>query len=67
MAANNYVQTIIQKNGQKLDVRIAVHTGQVISGIFGEVKPQFCIVGHVVRKVCWMCHNAQPLMVIVSK
>lgn len=57
MAVLNYVQTITQKNGQKLEVRVAVHTGPVISGIFGEVKPQFCLVGESVRKVIQMCHN----------
>ena len=35
----SYVNTVSLKNGEKLSVKIGIHTGDVISGVVGETKP----------------------------
>ncbi len=37
--AQRYAETVAMKNGEKLQVKIGVHTGEVISGVVGETKP----------------------------
>ena len=35
----NFVQGFFLKNGECVKVRIGIHTGPVISGVVGEIKP----------------------------
>ena len=35
----NFVNSITLKTGQKMKVKIGIHTGEVISGVVGETKP----------------------------
>lgn len=37
--ASNYVKSIGIKSGRQLQVKIGIHTGNVISGVVGETKP----------------------------
>ena len=50
-----YANTISLKNGEKLSVKIGIHTGEVISGVVGETKPQFSLIGDTVNKTSRVC------------
>ena len=36
---SSYVKTVYLKTGKNIEVRFGVHTGPVISGVLGELKP----------------------------
>lgn len=73
----NYVKTVYPKNAKSLhslglasthlQIKIAIHTGAVISGVVGETKPQFSLIGDTCQKTARMCQTAEPLKVTVSK
>jgi class 3 adenylate cyclase len=45
------VKTIYLKNGKTLEIKIAIHTGPVISGVVGETKPQYSLIGDTCYKI----------------
>ena len=51
----DYVKKRTLKNGNPLQVKIGVHTGPVISGVVGQHKPQFSLVGDTVNRTSRMC------------
>lgn len=51
----NYVKGVYLKNGKHLEVKIGIHTGPVISGVVGETKPQFSLIGDTVNKTSRVC------------
>lgn len=67
MEIANFVKTYYLKNGKHLEVKIGIHTGSVISGVVGETKPQFSLIGDTVNKSSRVCSLTQPLKVSVSK
>lgn len=64
---SNYVKTMYMKNGRPVEVKVGIHTGPVISGVVGETKPQFSLIGDTVNKTSRVCTLSQPLKVSVSK
>ena len=67
MEIANYVKSIYLKSGRHLEVKIGIHTGLVISGVVGDTKPQFSLIGDTVNKSSRVCSHSQPLKVSVSK
>jgi len=67
MEIANYVKTVYLKNGKQLEVKIGIHTGPVISGVVGETKPQFSLIGDTVNKTSRVCSLTKPPKVSVSK
>jgi class 3 adenylate cyclase len=63
----SFVKDFYLKNGKHLEVKIGIHTGPVISGVVGETKPQFSLIGDTVNKTSKVCSLSQPLKVSVSK
>jgi hypothetical protein len=63
----SYVKTQYLKNGKQLEVTAGIHTGSVISGVVGETKPQFSLIGDTVNKTARVCAKCQPAKVSVSK
>lgn len=55
MEVSNFVKTMYLKNGKHLEVKIGIHTGTVISGVVGETKPQFSLIGDTVNKTSRVC------------
>mmetsp|Transcript_17701 Transcript_17701/g.17417 ORF Transcript_17701/g.17417 Transcript_17701/m.17417 type:complete len:417 (-) Transcript_17701:994-2244(-) len=54
----DYVKKRNLKNGAPIRVKIGVHTGRVISGVVGQHKPQFSLVGDTVNRTSRMCSKA---------
>ena len=67
MDVANHVKQIQLKNGRHSEVKIGIHTGKVISGVVGETKPQFSLIGDTVNKTSRVCAASEPLKVSVSK
>lgn len=67
MEISNFVKTMYLKNGRHLEVKIGIHTGPVISGVVGETKPQFSLIGDTVNKTSRVCSLSTALKVSVSK
>ena len=63
----NVIKNIYLKSGENLEIKIGVHTGKVISGVIGETKPQFSLIGDTVNKTSRVCSKADPVTVTVSK
>ena len=67
MEVASYVKGIYLKNGRHLEVKIGIHTGPVISGVVGDTKPQFSLIGDTVNKASRVCSLTTPLKCTVSK
>ena len=63
----NFVETMYLKNGKTLEVFIGIHSGSVISGVIGDIKPQFSLIGDTVIKTAGVCGCSQFHRVAVSK
>jgi class 3 adenylate cyclase len=63
----NYVKMIYLKSGKQLEVQVGIHTGPVISGVVGDTKPQFSLIGDTVNKTSRVCSKCSPMKVCVSK
>lgn len=46
---NEFANTIVFKNGKRLKLKIAVHSGEIYGGVIGEVKPHFTIIGYTLN------------------
>jgi hypothetical protein len=64
---STYVKTLYLKSGKHLGVKIGIHTGPVISGVVGETKPQFSLIGDTVNKTSRVCTISAPLKVSISE
>jgi len=67
MEVATYAKSVFLKNGKHLEVRIGIHTGPVISGVVGDTKPQFSLIGDTVNKTSRVCSLTTPLKCSVSK
>jgi class 3 adenylate cyclase len=67
MEIAQFVETQFLKSGKHLEVNIGIHSGPVISGVVGDTKPQFSLIGDSVNKTSRVCSLTQPLKVTVSK
>ena len=53
------IQKMILTNGEKVKVKIGIHTGKVIPAVVGNHKPQFSLIGDTVNTTARMCSNSQ--------
>lgn len=56
----SYAKSIFVKSGNHLEVKVGIHTGQVISGVVGDTKPQFSLIGDTVNKTSRVCSLTSP-------
>lgn len=55
----NFIKRQTLKNNQPVQVKIGIHTGNVISGVVGENKPQFSLIGDAVNKTSRVCSKCK--------
>jgi class 3 adenylate cyclase len=67
MEVATIVKGVYLKNGTHVQVKIGIHTGPVISGVLGDTKPQFSLIGASVNKASRVCSKSTPLKVTISK
>ena len=53
------IQKWVLINGEKLKVKIGIHTGKVIPAVVGDHKPQFSLIGDTVNTTARMCSYSQ--------
>ena len=66
-AVHHYASTVTLKDGAPLSVKIGIHTGDVISGVVGETKPQFSLIGSAVNKTSRVCAKCPKAKILISK
>lgn len=67
MEVSNYVKSIFLRNGEYIEVRVGIHSGQITSGVIGETKPQFTLLGDTLNKTFTICKATKPNTVSISK
>jgi class 3 adenylate cyclase len=50
MEVHTFVKSMYLKSGKNLTINIGIHSGAVISGVIGDTKPQFALIGDSVFK-----------------
>ena len=63
----NFIAKQKLKDGSSVKVKIGIHSGKVISGVVGENKPQFSLVGDTVNKTSRVCSKCQDNQILISK
>ena len=63
----NFIKRQTLKDGQRVKVKIGIHTGKVISGVVGENKPQFSLIGDTINKASRVCSKSYDNQVLISK
>ena len=61
------VMKMVLTSGDKIKVKIGIHTGKVIPAVVGEHKPQFSLIGDTVNTTARMCTNSRDNCVNCSE
>ena len=64
--AQSFVSQITLQDGRKAGIKIGIHTGAVMCGVIGDIKPQFSILGAEVDKARDICKHTQGSSILIS-
>ena len=53
--------------GNKIDLKIGIHTGKVIAGVIGFHKPQFSLIGDTVNTTSRVCSTGEISRITISE
>ena len=55
------------KKNKKLNIKVGIHTGNVVIGVIGHHKPQFSLIGDAVNTTSRHCSTASPGEIVISE
>lgn len=55
------------ENGEKVKIKIGIHTGKVLTAVVGDHKPQFSLIGDAVNTTARMCAYSSDLCILCSE
>ena len=61
-----YLNQVTFGKGERIKVKIGIHSGNVIAGVIGYHKPQFSLIGDTVNTASRVCSTAEEGKVTVS-
>ena len=61
------MQKMTLSNGELVKVKIGIHTGDVLSAVIGNPKPQFSLIGDAVNTTSRMCSNSSDQSILCSE
>ena len=64
--AQSFVSQITLQDGRKASIKIGIHTGPVMCGVIGDIKPQFSILGAEVDKARDICKHTEGSSILIS-
>ena len=67
LSAVQFARTFALRYGNTLQVKVGLHTGAVISGVVGDTKPQFFLIGATVNKAGDLCASCPSMAVQASR
>jgi class 3 adenylate cyclase len=53
--------------GNRINIKIGIHTGNCFMGVIGYHKPQFSLIGDVVNTASRVCSTGDPNHIMVSE
>ena len=62
----NFTDNFTYGNGEKINMKIGIHTGKVIAGVIGYHKPQFSLIGDTVNTTARVCSTGDEGAVTIS-
>jgi len=61
------IDKIILENGERVKIKVGVHTGKIIAAVVGNHKPQFSLIGDAVNTTARMCAYSSDMCVLCSE
>jgi phospholipid-translocating ATPase len=62
-----YIQSLTYGKGEVIKIKIGIHNGRVISGVIGDHKPQFSLIGDTVNTTSRVCSTGVDGSIIISE
>ena len=62
-----FAQTTTYGNGEKIELKIGVHVGNVIAAVVGYHKPQFSLIGDTVNTTSRVCSTGDAGKLTISE
>ena len=67
LALKSFVSSKSLKNGRKMQLKIGIHSGPVVSGVLGQLKPQFSLFGDTIDTADQICNQSSNAKVLISE
>lgn len=61
------MSSIVLQNGDKINIKVGMHTGKVLAGVIGEHKPQFSLIGDTVNTAARMGAKVEEMCILMTE